>query len=290
MKISIAPSAAVIALAASLASGAAQAQVYGVYTDHQVDLANPLAAGGANVTDNAWVNLSAFAQNGIPGVTGTPGFPGTGAWAAPIASQVDTAIGSVGSSLAGAGLNKVADGAGGGPYAASSGLYFGGFSSTPNTLGGTLRITDATPLAGLQTVALQVGIGEAWTYDFYNHALPTLSYTTASGTTSGISASFTQTLEQFFNGTVSMPTGDEPVYINQYGLQWDLSGVSQPITSFSIDFTGVQHSQLYGATLSQADLMNQVVAVPEPGTYALMLAGLAGVGFVAARRRNAANA
>lgn len=263
----------------------AAAQTYGNYVDHQVDLATPLATGGANVTNNSWVNLSSVAANGVAGVTGTGGFPGTSAWTAPIVSQVDSSIGSVGGALAGAALSKVSNGTGGGPYGAGGSMYFGGFASTVNNNGGTLRVTDTTPLAGLETVVFQLGFGEAWTYDFYNHALPTLSYTTASGTTTGVAASYSAKLEQFFNGTVAMPTGDENVYINQWGLQWDLSGVTQPITSFSIDFTGVQHAQLYGLTLTQSDVFSQVIAVPEPGTYAMMLAGLGAVGFVVRRRK-----
>ena len=266
-----------------LAATQAGAQTYGSYTDHQVDLASALDAAG-NVSNNAWVNLTTFAQNGVPGITGYPGFPGTGAWPAPIASQVNSA----GSDAAA--LSKVSNGNGGAPYVASGSLYFGGFSGAYNNNGGTLRVSDSTPLANLQTVAFQVGIGEAWTYDFHNGVLPTLSYTTAAGTTTGVAATFSSTLEAFFNGTVAMPTGEESLYINQYGLQWDLRGVSQPITSFSIDFTGVQHAQIYGMTLTQSDVFTQVVAVPvpEPETYALMLGGLGMVVMLARRRRQAA--
>jgi len=42
------------------------------------------------------------------------------------------------------------------------------------------------------------------------------------------------------------------------------------------------------AVFSHVDWINSVIAVPEPGTYALMLAGLGAVGFVARRKRAAA--
>jgi len=269
----------------SLSHGQAFA-AYGLYVDHQADFLTPLSVPGASVVNNAWVNLSSFTDaNGVAGLTGTGGFPGTTAWSGK-ASQVDSFAGSVGSTLGGATLSKLTNGAGGGAYAASGSLYFGGFSADPNVNGGTLRVADATPLAGLENVVFQIGIGEAMTYDFYNELLPTLSYTTSAGTFN-LAASFTEVLEKFDNGTVVMPTGEETIYINQYAMQWDLSGVSGDILSYSIDFTGVQHAQVYGMTLTQSDAFTQVVAlpVPEPETYALMLAGLAGVAFVARRRR-----
>lgn len=268
-----------VAISALLAAGNASAQTYGTYASHQVDVATTLSASFQNVVNNAWVNLSSVTSNGVPGLTGTGGFPGSAAWSGK-ASQIDSVIGDAGGTQGGATLSKVSNGTGGGPYAAGSSLYFGGFSGDINNNGGTLVVTDSSPLAGLQTVAFQAGFGEAWTYDFYNHALPTLSYTTASGTVSNIAATSAQIAEAFFNGTVAMPTGDESVYINQHLLQWDLSNVGEQITSFSISFTGVQHAQLYGLTLTQA-----AAPVPEPSTYAMLMAGLLAVGTVASRRR-----
>jgi hypothetical protein len=87
-----------------------------------------------------------------------------------------------------------------------------------------------------------------------------------------------------------MPTGEETVYINQHALQWDLTGYSD-ISSLEIAFNGVQHAQLYGLTLTQSDVYTQVVAaVPEPGTYAMLMAGLGIIGGVARRRRKALDA
>jgi hypothetical protein len=270
-----------VAISALLAAGSANAQSYGNYADHQVDMASTLSASFQNVVNNAWVNLSSVTANGVSGLTGTGGFPGTSAWSGKT-SQIDSAIGDAGGTLGGATLSKVSNGSGGGPYAAGGSLYFGGFSADVNNNGGTLVVTDSSPLSGLQTIAFQAGFGEAWTYDFYNHALPTLSYTTASGTVSNVAATSSQIAEAFFNGTVSMPTGDENVYINQHLLQWDLSGVNEAITSFSITFTGVQHAQLYGLTLTQAAAPT---AVPEPSTYALLLSGVIAMGALKTRRR-----
>ena len=212
----------------------------------------PIALSG-NTQNDGWTNpaLTAAANPGYGS------FPGSGAWPAPIQSNVG----------GDAYLSKVSNGTGGGPYPASGSIYFGGFSGDANVNGGTLSVTDATPLANLQTVVFQIEIGEASTYDFYNGVLPTLSY---NGGTQFLTADYVS-LSQVFNGTVEMPTGTEPIYINTYALQWDLSGISETISTFSISFSGVQHSQVYSMQLDQSDTMTQ--AVPEPSTYALMALG-----------------
>ena len=72
-----------------------------------------------------------------------------------------------------------------------------------------------------------------------------------------------------------------------YLLQWDLSGVAETINAFSIQFTGVQHAQLYALQLDQSSVYSPVVSaspVPEPSSFAA-LAGLGAIGFAALRRR-----
>lgn len=221
-----------------------------------------------NSESNGWltINSSVF--------PGTGSFPGTTMWS-PLGSTTG------GNAV----LEKLSNGSGGGPYAASGSMYFGGFSSTINNNGGSLGVTDSTPVANLSNIVYQLQIGEAWTYDFYNNVLPTLSYTTSSGTVTNISATNWSLLEQYDNGTVSMPTGEETVYINTYAMQWDLSGVTEDITSFTISFTGVQHGQVYSMQLDQSDTYIQ--AVPEPATGVML--GLGSVFFVWRLRRRKAS-
>jgi hypothetical protein len=55
-----------------------------------------------------------------------------------------------------------------------------------------------------------------------------------------------------------------------------------------VSFDVVAHSQTYAARLTQSDVFNQVVAVtavPEPESYAMILAGLGLIGFAARRRQ-----
>ncbi len=244
--------------------------------------ATPIAiALTGNTSTDGWTNASLT----IGSNSGFPGFPGTGAWPRPIESVVG----------GDAQLVKIANGTGGGPYPAGGSIYYGGFSGEANTNGGTLAVTDATPVADLANVLFQIEIGEAWTYDFFNHELPTLTYSFESGNAT-IGATAWKVIEKVENGTVEMPTGpdgamqDEPIYLNTYLLQWDLSGVTETITGISISFTAVQHAQLYALQLDQSSVYTQhalLAAVPEPATYAAIIGGLALVGVMILRRRKA---
>lgn len=221
---------------------------------------------GDDSTFATWNNLRIY-NAATGGVTGTGGFPGMTMWS-PIAPQ--------GGDDADSRLSKIANGPGGGAYAASSSFYFGGFSGDFNYNGGTLGVGSTAPLSNLDTVIFQIQIGEAWAYDFYNDVLPTLTYTTSAGTVSGVASTYSSLYHQHHNGTVTMPTGEEDVYINSYALQWSLNDVAEEITSFQIAFSAVQHAQLYGVSLQQGNDGTTVnlLPVPEPSTALLGVLGL----------------
>ncbi|MCB5189563.1 PEPxxWA-CTERM sorting domain-containing protein [Methylobacillus arboreus] len=62
-----------------------------------------------------------------------------------------------------------------------------------------------------------------------------------------------------------------------YYYTWDLSGISTPISSYTLNFD-------IGFSQSLAFQVDQVAAVPEPETYAMLLLGLGAIGFAARRR------
>lgn len=246
---------ALMAAAFALAASTVQAD--------PMDLIDPALPGST-----AYSEWTSFTPSSYPGYGN---FPGLGSWPSPMADQGGDAE---------AVLTKVSNGTGGGPYPASSALYFGGVSSTPNTNGGTLSVIDTAALAGLKQVTFQIQIAEAWGYDFWNDAFPTLSY---NGGSQALTATSRADLERYPNGSMTVPGGGEvDISINTYLLSWDLSGVSDPISSFAITFTGVQHALVYKLRVDESDAV-AVAAVPEPSSMAMLAGG--GALTLLARRR-----
>jgi hypothetical protein len=240
----------------------------------------PIAGLSANSTFAIWDTMNGYHPMANPnGLVGTGGFPGTTMWSPqnpqPGSNETNTK------------LVKVTNGVGGGPYAASGSVYYGGFSGNPNLDGGTLALSSASPMDALQTVLFQIQIGEAATYDFYNDVLPTMSYTLAGDVNLyTLAASGTSNYSKLDNGTVTMPTGEEPLYINSYAMWFDFSAVVGDVESFNVSWTGVQHAQLYGVSIQQDDvaLSSSVLplAVPEPSAALL---GSVGLLFLFRRRK-----
>jgi hypothetical protein len=218
----------------------------------QATIVDPGLSG--NTAFDEWVNLNAAT---FPGISG--GFPGSAPW-----------TGSAGSNAAGsgdAGLTKVS----GAAFFATASIYAGGFSATPNSSGATMRVSEPTALAGVQTIVFQIDIGEAFGYDFLDDVVPVLSYNGGSQNVAALTAQITGTVQ---NGTFLNPVTmqEEPVFVNTWMLTWDVSGLGA-ITDFAVEWTDVMHSQIYGLRLDQSD-----VAVPEPGTLVLLVSGLFGLG------------
>lgn len=226
-----------------------------------------------NTQTDVWApsNLTSAANPGYGS------FPGSSAWPGGIASGT-LDVGSSGDAQ----VNRLGSGTfGGGPFPSGSSIYFGSFDITANINGGKLGVADSTPVANIKNIVLQVQIGEATGYDFFNHVLPVLNI---NGGAQALAATTAITLEQFDTGTTfPAPGGPQPIYTNTYLLQWDTSALGA-ISSFSLDFNGVQHAQLYQLRLDQSDVFQ---AIPEPSSVTLAgLAMLGAVGMVWKKRRS----
>ncbi len=274
---------------------------YAVVPTNTVDIGMPLAVdfGGTTKTDG-WYNLSSAPKNrvvqyeslSLPGNSGYPSFfQSTQPWPSPIDSQVYS------SGTSTAYLSKSANGAAGGPYPAGDSIYFAGFGTEPNTFDGSLTVTESAPIADLSTVMFQVEFGEAYTYDFYDDpvdglALPALTLFYGDSETITLSGVFQEKVMSLYNGTVDMPTGPEgemvpeDIFINLWAFQYDVSGY-EDITSFSLEFSGAEHAQLYAMQLDQSDIAyggTSMVPVPEPSSVSLGL-GLAVLTLVSVHQR-----
>ncbi len=219
-----------------------------------------------------WLNLSSSLQTreapgygfmgmgivSIPGNTGFGMFPGTADWGTKtIKSQFFT--GETPGELL-----KISNGTGGGPFPSGSTIYYGGASPVPNTDGGTLGAR-TTAVENLSTVAFQLSLGEAYGYTLFDQNndgigiddMPLLKLYDADGfLIDSVQADFYDIIKKAYNGSLDMPPGsgvDEDIYINTFGLQWDLSAYGSGVASFQIDWTGVQHAQLWSFRIDQSD-------------------------------------
>lgn len=238
-------------LALALAAASAQADV--------VSDLQPVPVTGLHgaTSKDRWTDLTSINHPGYPG------FPGSGAWPSPIVSN--------GSAAGAASLDKAA----GNAALLSTSLYFGANSNVVNGFGGSLRVTDATPLAGLKTVVFQLEIGEANGYDLLNRQAPSLTVNGSGVTLNPIGVAV---LGRKQNGTFIAPDNTEsPVYLTLYGYQYDLSAATGTISSYALNFSGVQHAQVYAMQLDASNVAEagSVLPAPEPATWALLASGLA---------------
>jgi hypothetical protein len=114
-------------------------------------------------------------------------------------------------------------------------------------------VGDATPLGGVKTVVLQMQIGEVEGYDFVSPGgAPALK---VNGETVGRASLSPVLLNRFQSGTFysDVTKLDEPVFVNTWGFQWDVSSLGS-ISSLGIDFSAVTHAQIYAVRLDQSDV------------------------------------
>jgi hypothetical protein len=143
-------------------------------------------------------------------------------------------------------FNKVS----GGGYFASSSIYDSGIP-------GTFRMTSLTAIANLETVVMQADVGALL------GGAPVLSY---NGGTQQLVADFSGNsagnfVANNFDGSTTPST-------NQ-AWQWDLSGLGETITEYSVEWSTAAHGTIYEVNLAEGNSFAQVV--PEPSLTLLAL-------------------
>lgn len=188
-----------------------------------------------------WANLTSSTLTQAEGYNGF--MTNTAGWTTPVSADSGSAT-----------FDKVA---GTGGFPSGSSIYN---FDTP----GSFFISENSPLANLETVVFQSdAVGGMM-------VAPTLSY---NGGSQALAAVNTFSVSGDFVGMDTSST--------IFGYQWDLSGIVDPITDFTINWTSVVHNSNYTMQLNQGDTFQ---VVPEPSTYALM-AGIACGALILMRRQ-----
>ena len=195
-------------------------------------------------------------------------FPGTTSWTNPILSNI--------SGSTDARLLRLEGSSTGGPFPAAYSIYFASTQQVPNALGGTLAVSDFTPVSGLKTIVFQIQIGEAEGHDFCHPAgSPVLKL---NGASSSVAPSFAPILvNRYQNGIFRSPETkqDEPVYVNTWSYQWNMDSYAA-VSSFQIEFSCVTHSQIYALQLDQTSVLqiNQIIPnLSQPPQIRLLTVG-----------------
>lgn len=249
-------------------------------------------SGGGTTNYSGWSNLG-VSYAGYGGA-----FPGRSSWPTPIPATAGSTNATLNRTLAVTNVNFPQPGTNtiSGPYVtgntitdtngsiiSTGSVYFGSLSGSSNVFGGTVRVAQAGPLNGLQTIVFQIQIGEVFGYDFFEPSgFPSL---TLDGSSSVVPASFTNLVNRFENGLD--PQLRTPLFINTWGYQWNLTNGQMP-SSYAITMSGVAHSQIYGLRLDETTVLQSTAVVPEPTvTHLLAITGLLCMAIIAHKIRKA---
>ncbi|MEO6054241.1 MAG: PEP-CTERM sorting domain-containing protein [Chthoniobacterales bacterium] len=155
----------------------------------------------------------------------------------------------------------LASGSGGGIYSFSSNTHY--------------QIASTSVLPNLETLIFQLSIAEG-TPGSALFAGPTLTVF------AGLSSQNLSANYQALTAQTSVVIFGMPSKLDSLAYQWDLSGIADPITGFSIAWQTDQHDIVYGMDVTQGDRFVQ--AVPEPSTWMLLGLGFAVVLWKSNRR------
>ena len=157
-----------------------------------------------------------------------------------------------------------------------SGPAFGGgiytfFSET------TFSINQTAPLSNMSSLTFQLfqaaGVDASATNNLYV-GLPTLTLNLANSTQAILTASAATILSS--NAAVIF---GQSTALDDVGFTFNVSGLTAPVTSYTLNWTEAQHSIVYGTDITEFSPQ----AVPEPSTWAMLM--LAVIFFVIYRGR-----
>jgi len=141
---------------------------------------------------------------------------------------------------------------------------------------------DLTPSASFSATVANGSFSHMYTFNFTTPSIVAASVTNVAITFGSFSTGRIDDFAAFLNGT--------PLNLNVFGSSDPPVTVTTQVLAGSTTLpTGTYQLVVSGKGVGSASYGGNIVAtpVPEPQTYAMLLAGLGAVGFVAARRRRA---
>ncbi|MEI9894058.1 MAG: PEP-CTERM sorting domain-containing protein [Chthoniobacter sp.] len=129
------------------------------------------------------------------------------------------------------------------------------------------QINSAVPLTGLQSLIVQLSLA-AGENGLPLTAAPTLSVVTAGGTVN-LAATYS-----LLAGTTPAVILGMSTDIDLFNYQWDLSGITGPITSYTVNWQAPMHGIFYGQEVTESTAVHtENVLVPEPSAAVATFGG-----------------
>jgi len=148
--------------------------------------------------------------------------------------------------------------------ASNGGGIYGFFSQTH------FQINSVVPLTGMQSLVVQLALAEG-EGGVTLVAAPTLTVVTSNGTVSNIAATYSLLASSTAATILGMTTN-----VDLLNYQWDLSGISGTISSYTVSWQMPAHGIYYGQEVTESTAVHaNNVLVPEPSAGIAVIGGAA---------------
>lgn len=148
-------------------------------------------------------------------------------------------------------------------------------------------LTSTSPLADLNSLVFQIFVAAGFDNpNTFTGAADLIGSPSLTLTLQGGGTQVIPLLSSYLNSSEAS-TVQFPTTLDLLSFEWDLSGVTQNITGYSVSWQAAYHSITYGMSVFESDAVHtsSILAVPEPSS--VMLLSLGALGLLARRKKSA---